>query len=262
MLDAEPGIVAVCVTSPTPTHFAIARDSLLAGRHVMLEKPPTATLGELLELERIATERKLALVTSFHARHNTAVERMREILWTRRAPERVVIEWLEDFDRWHAGQTWPWGPGGFGVFDAGINALSILCHVLPNLEFRVESARFRVPPWAVTPACAELVLTWEDSGTGHVAFEWRNGGDDVWDISIRGADEAGRTEALVLRGARMLLRDGTVAISSVKDEEYAGVYRDFAEAARSRARRVSISEMRIIEDATLLANVESSKMAF
>ncbi len=68
MLAAEPGVAAVSVASPTSTHFAVARDALLAGRHVLLEKPPTTTLGELLDLQRIAEDQKVVLVTSFHAR--------------------------------------------------------------------------------------------------------------------------------------------------------------------------------------------------
>ncbi len=36
----------------------------------------------------------------------------------------------EDVRRWHPGQDWIWEAGGFGVFDPGINALSILTEVL------------------------------------------------------------------------------------------------------------------------------------
>jgi predicted dehydrogenase len=263
MLAAEPSVAAVSVASPTGTHFAVARDALLAGRHVLLEKPPTTTLGELLDLERIAAERNLVLVTSFHARHNPAVARLREILSGQRPPKHVAIEWREDFERWHAGQTWPWRPGGFGVFDPGINALSILCHVLPDLEFRVERARFGVPGGAATPATVEMRLAWDGGGTGDVVFEWRKGGgEDVWDIAVRGADEAGGTETLMLRGVRTLLRDGAIICSNNEDEEYAGVYRNFARALESGTSEVSLREMRIVEDATAIAEVERSQTTF
>src|SRR3954463_14432566 len=53
MLAAEPGVSAISVASPTTTHFPVARDALLAGRHVLLEKPPTTTFGKLLNLQRI-----------------------------------------------------------------------------------------------------------------------------------------------------------------------------------------------------------------
>lgn len=262
MLAAQPGVAAVSVAAPTGAHFPVARDALLAGRHVLLEKPPTTTLGELVALERIAAERNRVLVTSFHARHNAAVRRLREILAGRRPPEQVGIEWREDFERWHAGQTWPWRPGGFGVFDPGINALSVLCHVLPALDFRVERARFRVPAGAATPALVEMNLAWDGGGPVEVAFEWRKGGEDVWDISVRSADEAGRTETLLLRNLRTLLRDGEEVLSSTEDEEYAGVYRDFRRAVESGASEVSQKELRIVEDATVVAEVERSEVAF
>jgi len=263
MLAAEPGVAAVSVAAPTGAHFPVARDALLAGRHVLLEKPPATTLGELVALERIAVERKRVLVTSFHARHNPGVERLRQILAGRRPPEQVAIEWREDFERWHAGQTWPWRPGGFGVFDPGINALSVLCHVLPELEFRVERARFRIPAGAATPASVEMRLVWDDGcGAVGVAFEWRKGGDDIWDISVRSADEAGRTETLLLRSLRTLLRDGAEVVSSAEDQEYAGVYRDFRRVIDNGASEVSQKELRIIEDATLIAEVEQSEVTF
>ncbi len=264
LLAAEPGVSAVAVASPTATHFPIARDALLAGKHVLLEKPPATTLDELLELRRIAAERGAVLFTAFHARHNPAVDLMRRILsGRRRPPEHVAIEWREDFERWHAGQTWPWRPGGFGVFDPGINALSILCHVLPDLEFRVERARFRVPAGAATPALVEMRLAW-DGGGADVAFEWQTGGgEDVWDISASGpADETGEPETLVLRGVRTLLKDGAVLCSTGQDEEYAGVYRDFARAIEGGRSEVSLREMRIVEDATAIAEVERSEIAF
>ncbi|MFC7739034.1 Gfo/Idh/MocA family protein [Roseomonas sp. GCM10028921] len=262
LLAAEPNVAAVSIASPTATHFAIARDALLAGRHVLLEKPPTTTLGELIELDRIATELKVVLVTSFHSRHNAAVAALREILSGRRKPKHISMTWREDFERWHAGQTWPWRPGGFGVFDPGINALSILCHVLPELEFSVEQARFRVPIGAATPAYVGMRLAWDGAGTGDVTFEWRKGGKDVWDIAVRGPGDAGRTETLLLRGVRTLLRDGAVVLSAQGDVEYAGVYRGFARALKSGMSEVSFREMRIIEEAALVADVESSETAF
>jgi predicted dehydrogenase len=41
---------AVSVVTPTPAHFAIARDFLSAGAHVLVEKPITETPGEAREL--------------------------------------------------------------------------------------------------------------------------------------------------------------------------------------------------------------------
>jgi predicted dehydrogenase len=260
LLDAEPDVAAVSVASPTGTHFTVARDALLAGRHVLLEKPPTTTLGELIELRRIAEERELVLVTSFHAQHNQAVDEARRLL-AGRSPEDILVEWREDFERWHGRQSWPWQPGGFGVFDPGINALSILCHVLPDTNFRVEKAWFRVPAGAATPAMVRMRLAW-DGGGGDVQFEWRRGGRDIWDITLRSRAAGGGSDTLLIRGVRSLLRDGTVLCSSNVDQEYEGVYRAFRRSIADGRSEVSLREMQMIEDAMFIAEVERSEHPF
>jgi D-galactose 1-dehydrogenase len=47
----------------------------------------------------------------------------------------VNVIWREDVRVWHPGQDWIWQPGGLGVFDPGINALSIITHILPARSF-------------------------------------------------------------------------------------------------------------------------------
>jgi predicted dehydrogenase len=233
---------------------------LNAGRHVLLEKPPTTTLGELTELQRIAEERKVVLVTSFHARHNMAVEEARRIL-AGRPPESILVEWREDFERWHGGQAWPWQPGGFGVFDPGINALSVLCHVLPDAGFRVEKARLRIPAEAATPSAVWMRLAW-DGGAGDVQFEWRRGGEDIWNITLRSAAANHGVDTLLIRGVRSLLRGGEVICSSEEDQEYEGVYRNFRRSIAHGRSEVSLREMQMIEDAMFIAETEQSEQPF
>ncbi|MCP4305475.1 MAG: Gfo/Idh/MocA family oxidoreductase, partial [bacterium] len=54
-LLADPVIDAVVVTTATPTHFAMARRALEAGKHVLLEKPLCETSGDIRALKAIAT---------------------------------------------------------------------------------------------------------------------------------------------------------------------------------------------------------------
>jgi scyllo-inositol 2-dehydrogenase (NADP+) len=58
---------AVVVASPNLTHFPIAKAALEAGRHVIVDKPLTTTVGEADELIRLAAERQ-SLLTVFHNR--------------------------------------------------------------------------------------------------------------------------------------------------------------------------------------------------
>ena len=47
---AAPGIDAIAIASPAEMHFAMVKDSLLAGKHVFIEKPLALTEEEGKEL--------------------------------------------------------------------------------------------------------------------------------------------------------------------------------------------------------------------
>ncbi len=64
---------AVSVVTPTPAHFAIARDFLAGGAHVLVEKPITETLEEARELTRLARERRRVLQVGHLERFNAAI---------------------------------------------------------------------------------------------------------------------------------------------------------------------------------------------
>ncbi len=64
---------AVSIVTPTPTHFAIARDFLQAGAHVLVEKPITETPAEARELIAIAARAKRVLQVGHLERFNAAI---------------------------------------------------------------------------------------------------------------------------------------------------------------------------------------------
>jgi predicted dehydrogenase len=67
----NPSIDAVMIsTTPEPTHFPIARESLLAGKHVFLEKPIALELAEADELIALSRERKVSFTIGYSQRFN------------------------------------------------------------------------------------------------------------------------------------------------------------------------------------------------
>ncbi|MBT8410770.1 MAG: Gfo/Idh/MocA family oxidoreductase, partial [Octadecabacter sp.] len=68
MLTAHPevGVVSLCL--PPVPRFAYAKAALMAGRHVMLEKPPGATLAEVYALDAMAQSSGLTLFATWHSR--------------------------------------------------------------------------------------------------------------------------------------------------------------------------------------------------
>jgi predicted dehydrogenase len=63
----------VSVVTPTPTHFAIARDFLKAGTHVLLEKPITETAAEARQLIELARAHGRVLQVGHLERFNAAI---------------------------------------------------------------------------------------------------------------------------------------------------------------------------------------------
>ena len=67
----NPSIDAVMIsTTPEPTHYPIAKESLLAGKHVFLEKPMALSLSEADELIALAKDRKVAFTIGYSQRFN------------------------------------------------------------------------------------------------------------------------------------------------------------------------------------------------
>jgi predicted dehydrogenase len=62
----EHGVDFVCVATPDDRHFAAAKAALLAGKHVLIEKPSVLSLAELDELDRLARERGVLAKVVYH----------------------------------------------------------------------------------------------------------------------------------------------------------------------------------------------------
>jgi predicted dehydrogenase len=70
-LIENPAIDAVMIsTTPEPTHFPIAKEAMLAGKHVFLEKPMALELPEAEELIQLSRDRKLLFTIGYSQRFN------------------------------------------------------------------------------------------------------------------------------------------------------------------------------------------------
>lgn len=83
----DPSVEAVCIVTPTKSHYKIAKDALLAGKHVFVEKPLTYSLHDAQELERIAREKKLKLMVGHVFLFNPAVEYIKNVIDARELGE-------------------------------------------------------------------------------------------------------------------------------------------------------------------------------
>ena len=239
---------AVAITTPPGPRYAIARDCLEAGKHVLLEKPPTATLAEIADLGERAAERGLTIFTSWHAQHNAAVAEAEKLLRGRRV-ETMQITWHEDVEKWHPGQRWIWQAGGFGVFDPGINALSIVSKVFPGSLF-VRSANLLFAEGADTPIAADIRFESPDSdGPLVCSLDWRRPEGEEWSIALN----AGGSSVVLLDGGSRLVVDG-VEQPTPGLGEYPDIYRRFAALIDNGQSDVDMIPLRLVADCLLVGS--------
>ncbi|MEJ2744953.1 MAG: Gfo/Idh/MocA family oxidoreductase, partial [bacterium] len=79
-LLADPEIHGVCVATPMETHYAIAREVLLSGKHLLLEKPMTTDARQAEELLRLAEEKGLTLLVDHIFLYTPAINHLRSLL--------------------------------------------------------------------------------------------------------------------------------------------------------------------------------------
>ena len=242
-LTARPDVGVVSLCLPPVPRFAYAEAALLAGRHVMLEKPPGATLAEVHRLEALAAAKGLTLYATWHSRMARAVAAAKDWLQGKTVT-RAHITWREDVRKWHPGQDWVFEPGGMGVFDPGINALSILTEILPS-PVHLTEATLEVPENRQTPIAARLTFT----GNVTADFDWRQTGPQTWDIEI---DTAQGPMALRMGGNVLELGGKPVAGEDDIMGEYPALYARMGDLLRSAASDVDLSPMVHVADALSL----------
>lgn len=73
-------VSAVAIATPVCTHFELAKAALLAGKHVMIEKPFTRTVDQANELIELAEERGLTLMVDHTFLFTSAVQKMKSLI--------------------------------------------------------------------------------------------------------------------------------------------------------------------------------------
>jgi predicted dehydrogenase len=247
MLAGVPHLDAISICTPPAAHFDAALLALRSGKHVMLEKPPAATTREIALLAEEAMRRKRTLFQTWHSRFAASVDAAREWL----GPRQLTggrITWKEDVHHWHPGQQWIFDPGGFGVFDPGINALSLLTEILAH-EVRVESARLEFPENQQAPIAASVGLRTIDGVAIGAEFDFRQKGEQSWDIEL-----VATTGTLKLSngGATLAIDGSTVASDVGLAGEYPRLYERFAALCAAGNSEVDTRPFQLVADAFLI----------
>lgn len=252
LIGSIDGLDAVAITTPPGPRYDIARECILAGLHCLLEKPPTAGLSEIADLDCLAQAQRVTLYTTWHAQHHATVDAAARALAGKRIA-RMEILWHEDVHKWHPGQKWIWEPGGFGVFDPGINAFSIATKIFPGSLF-VRDALLSFPENAQTPIAAEVNFSSpEADGALTASLDWRRSEGEEWTIEIEAVD--GTKVRLEEGGAKLILGGDTRADDG--PGEYPDIYRRFADLIDERRSLVDVAPLRLVADSLLAGRRQS-----
>lgn len=182
LLEERDDIRTVSLCLPPVPRFDCAAMALRAGRHVMLEKPPGATVAECHALEALARENGVSLFTTWHSREAEQVDAARA--WMKgKALRALRIIWKEDVRRWHPGQDWIFEAGGLGIFDPVINALSIATAILPE-PLRVTGAELEFPSNRDTPIAGSIAFAHPGGAAVSAEMDFLKDGEQIWTIEI------------------------------------------------------------------------------
>src|SRR5260370_8791607 len=155
---------AVAVVTPVATHFEIAKELLRAGKHVLLEKPLTATVRQAEELIELAETNRLTLMVDHTFVYTGAVRRMKDIVAGGELGEVLYFDSVRI---------------NLGLFQRDINVLWDLApHDLSIMDYLIERQ-----PQAVSALgsshieagienIAYLMLHFPDEFIAHFHFNW------------------------------------------------------------------------------------------
>ena len=147
---ADPTVDVVDICSPNPYHFEVAKAAILAGKHVLCEKPLTVTAAEAGELARLAKEHGVICGTVFNNRFLAPIMRARQLIDEGRLgrilsfdfsykhnscidPERRV-GWKQTAD--FGGGTW---------YDLGPHVVDLCHHLCGELSFLIGKSQIAFP---------------------------------------------------------------------------------------------------------------------
>jgi predicted dehydrogenase len=163
-LLARDDIHAVVIATPLASHFSLARESLLAGKDVLVEKPMTRTAAEAAQLIELAQKNGRILAVDHTFLYSEAVQKIKELVDSAELGELLYIDSVRTnlglFQQDHN-----------VVFDLAPHELSIMFHLLDRDPVSVQA----------TGAChsgngieslAYLHIEFENNLIAHFHFNW------------------------------------------------------------------------------------------
>jgi len=126
----------IVVATPTSSHFEVARAALLAGKHVVVDKPMTVTVAEADELIRLASIQGLLLSVYQNRRWDGDFQTVRRIIDSGRLG--TIFQYEAHYDRFRPWMKGGWReqalPGSGILYDLGSHLMDQAIQVFGPLE--------------------------------------------------------------------------------------------------------------------------------
>jgi len=192
---ADPGAVAVAIATPAPTHHAIARVALRAGKDVFVEKPLALAVEEASELIDLARAGGRVLMVGHLLRYHPAVHRLKGLIGEGTLGKLYFVY----SNRLNLGQfrteeniLWSFAP----------HDISVMLYLLDEMPVEVSATGSA----CLTSGVPDLTLTdlrFASGVRGHVFVSWLNPYKEqrlvvVGELGMAVFDDAAATDKLVL----------------------------------------------------------------
>jgi predicted dehydrogenase len=160
----DPQLSAVAIATPVSTHFNFAKAALQSGKHVLIEKPFTATVAEAEELIELAERNNLTLMVDHTFIYTGAVRKIKEIVKSGELGELLYFDSVRI---------------NLGLFQRDINVVWDLApHDLAIMDFIIDRKPLAV---TATGSChvergieniAYVMLRFPEEFIAHFHFNW------------------------------------------------------------------------------------------
>jgi predicted dehydrogenase len=163
-LLSDPELEAIAIVTPVGTHFELAKAALLAGKHLLVEKPLTATGRDAEELSNLADSKQLTLMVDHTFIYTGAVRKMKEIVASGELGELLYFDSVRinlGLFQKDINVLWDLAPHDLSIMDYLIDrqpvAVSAIgsCHIEPGIE-----------------NIAYLIMNFGDDFIAHFHFNW------------------------------------------------------------------------------------------
>ncbi len=162
---ANPEIVALCIVTPSHTHFNLVKKAIMAGKHVYVEKPISTSSDEARELKELADKVGVKLLVGHLLLYHPAVNRLKmliaegvlgEIKYAQ--SDRLNINYFKN-DR-------------SVMWDLAPHDVSMIAHVTGKAPLRVISATGCDSEFENIYDITHLTIEFEDGVIGQVSDSW------------------------------------------------------------------------------------------